>query len=209
MIRPPGFSGAAFGTATEGDLRVQSAARRAVAGELGVSPEWAYLTQIHGARVVAATAPGMLGEGDALFTTRAALPLAVATADCVPIILEGPGFAAVVHAGWRGASSGVLEATLNALETEGLAPERAAIGPSIGPCCYEVGPEVAERFPGYMGHTTWGTTSVDLAGYLEDTLRDVPTWRSSRCTRTDNSLNSFRRNRTRKRQVAVAWLLNV
>ncbi|NND01221.1 MAG: hypothetical protein HKN91_00400, partial [Acidimicrobiia bacterium] len=101
MIRPPGFRGAAFGEAAEGDLRVDDAVRRVVAGQLGISPEWAFVTQIHSAAVVRATEPGPLGEADAIFTTRHALPIAVATADCVPVILEGDDFAAVVHAGWR------------------------------------------------------------------------------------------------------------
>jgi copper oxidase (laccase) domain-containing protein len=132
--------------------------------------------------------------------------VAIATADCVPVILEGSGFAAVVHAGWRGAASGVLQATVEALAESGLAAERAAIGPGIGPCCYEVGDEVATRFGGHVSHTTWGATSIDIGGYLESILEPLPVWRSQRCTYTDEDLNSYRRNRTKLRQVAVAWL---
>lgn len=206
MIRPPGFTGTAFGEAAEGDLRVDGSARRAVAAQLGISPEWAYVTQVHGATLVKATQPGPLGEADAIYTTRHALPITVATADCVPVVLEGDGFAAVLHAGWRGASSGVVATTVAQLRREGLEPSRVAIGPAIGPCCYEVGPEVAERFPGHVVETTWGTTSVDLPGFLEASLPDVPVWRSQRCTFTDSELHSFRRNRTSQRQIAVAWL---
>lgn len=206
MIRPPGFRGAAFGEAAEGDLRVDSVSRRKVAGELGISPEWAFVTQIHSATAVNALDPGPQGEADAIFTTRHALPLAVATADCVPVILEGADFTAVVHAGWRGASAGVVDKTVETLRTTGHQIERAAIGPSIGPCCYEVGPEVAERFDGHVSQTTWGSTSVDIAGYLADSLAGVPMWRSQRCTYTDDQLHSYRRNRTKLRQVAVAWL---
>lgn len=206
MIRPPGFKGAAFGEAAEGDLRVDADRRRVVADVLGISPEWAFVSQVHGTAVVHASAPGRLGEADAVYTTRQALPVAIATADCVPVILEGSGFAAVVHAGWRGAASGVLQATVEALKGSGLAVERAAIGPGIGPCCYEVGDEVAERFAGHVSQTTWGRTSIDIGGYLESILDPVPVWRSERCTYTDEGLNSYRRNRTKLRQVAVAWL---
>lgn len=206
MIRPPGFRGAAFGEAAEGDLRIDAAARRRVAGELGISPEWAFVSQVHSAEVVRATEPGSHGEADAIFTTRHALPIAVATADCVPVILEGDGFAAVVHAGWRGASSGVVAKTLDALAGAGLSVSRAAIGPSIGPCCYEVGEEVSTHFVDHVGETTWGAPSVDLAGYLAAELTGIPVWRSQRCTYTDDQLNSYRRNRTKLRQVAVAWL---
>lgn len=206
MIRPPGFRGAAFGEAAAGDLRVDEAGRRRVAGELGIAPEWAFVTQVHGATVVRAVKAGLLGEADAIFTTRQALPVAVATADCVPVILEGDGFAAVVHAGWRGTSAGVLERTIAELSGAGLAVARAAIGPSIGPCCYEVGDEVADRFPSFTRTTTWGTTSVDIAGFVADSLGPIPIWQSQRCTYTDSELHSYRRNRTKLRQVTVAWL---
>lgn len=206
MIRPPGFNGAAFGEAAEGDLRVDTSRRRDVAAELGIPPEWAFVSQVHGTAVVQASKPGRLGEADAVYTTCQALPVAIATADCVPVILEGSGFAAVVHAGWRGASSGVLQATVATLAESGLVAERAAIGPGIGPCCYEVGDDVVERFEGHVSHTTWGTTSIDIGGYLESILGPLPVWRSERCTYTDKDLNSYRRNRTKLRQVAVAWL---
>ncbi|NND03418.1 MAG: polyphenol oxidase family protein, partial [Acidimicrobiia bacterium] len=108
--------------------------------------------------------------------------------------------------GWRGASAGVIECTIDVLGRSGHKIQRAAIGPSIGPCCYEVGDEVAEHFDGHVTETTWGSTSVDIAGYLAASLSDIPLWRSRRCTYTDDQLNSFRRNRTKLRQVAVAWL---
>lgn len=206
MIRPPGFRGVAFGEASNGDLRVDEASRRAASSSLGIPPEWAHITQVHGARVVRAREPGSHGEADAIYTTRHALPVAVATADCVPVVLEGVGFAAVVHAGWRGAIAGVIPSMLRELERNELSVERAAIGPSIGSCCYEVGDEVAEHFDGHVSQTSWGTTSVDIAGYLEDQLNGIDVWKSQRCTYTDDDLHSYRRNRTKQRQVAVAWL---
>jgi hypothetical protein len=208
MIRPPGFHGAAFGTAQDGNGRDDAAARRTISAGLGIPSAWAFLSQVHGDRVVAATAPGSLGKADAAFTTVPDLPLTVATADCVPLILEGPGVTAVVHAGWRGAAAGVLERARDAVAAAGCSLTRAAIGPAIGPCCYEVGDDVADLFPGFTARTTWGTRSVDLPGYLAAHLADLELWRSDVCTFTAGSLHSWRRDQTRHRQVAVAWLPN-
>lgn len=206
MIRPPGFNGAAFGTAQDGDGRADPEARGTISAGLGIPTEWAFLSQVHGDHVVRATMPGSLGAGDGAFTTLPGLPLAVATADCVPVILEGPGVAAVVHAGWRGAAAGVLVRARQVIAAAGLTLVRAAVGPAIGPCCYEVGDEVADRFPGFTAHTTWGTRSVDLPGYLAAEMADLAVWRSDACTFTTGTLHSWRRDRTPQRQVAVTWL---
>jgi copper oxidase (laccase) domain-containing protein len=111
-----------------------------------------------------------------------------------------------VHAGWRGALAGVLPATLAAMRKRGHDPLRAAIGPAIGSCCYEVGEDVSSQFEGFVGTTSWGTTSVDIPAYLETALAGLEVWRSDECTHTSERLNSWRRDRTRERQVAVAWL---
>jgi polyphenol oxidase len=207
MIRPPGWSGALFGTAAEGDVRTDPGARAAFVAA-GAPGEWAFVTQVHGAAVVEATKGGNLGEADALLTRVPGLALTVATADCIPIVLDGEGFRAVVHAGWRGLAGGVVTETLRALDRRGLVPQRAAMGPCIGPCCYEVGDEVRERFPGFMAATTWGTRSLDLRAAARAQLDGLDIWESERCTMTDPGLVSYRRNRTSRRQVAVAWLPN-
>ncbi len=206
MIRPPGFAGAAFGTAAAGDLRVDHVERAAVSAALGIPADWAFVKQVHGATVLEAAVAGDLGEADALVAYSPGLPIAVATADCVPIVVEAAGAVAVVHAGWRGAASGVLAAALQKLEGDGHTPARVGIGPAIGPCCYEVGADVADLFPGFVGRTTWGTPSVDIPGYLADQVAALDVWRSEECTFTSETLNSWRRDRTTQRQVSVAWL---
>ena len=90
-------------------------------------------------------------RGDASLTNTPGLFLAVQTADCVPILLVDPQKRAVaaVHAGWRGTLRRILAKTVGRLQMEfGSKPSDllAAIGPSIGPCCYEVGTEVATQF---------------------------------------------------------------
>ena len=206
MIRPEGFRGAAFGTLAEGDLRFDVATRKRIAARLAIPAEWAFVTQVHGDVVAVVTQPGLQGEADAMYTTAPGVPMAVATADCVPVILEGPDVAAVIHAGWRGAAAGVVKQLRRALDAAGLTVQRAAIGPAIGPGCYEVGDEVATHFPGFVAETRWGTTSVDLPGIVAADLDDLDVWRSDVCTYTDTDYASYRRNRTDLRQVAVAWL---
>jgi copper oxidase (laccase) domain-containing protein len=166
MIRPPGFLGAAFGTASDGDGRDDPTARLEISAELGIPSEWASLRQVHGAGVIEASAPGRLGDADGLFSSIPSLPMTVATADCFPVVLEADGASGIAHAGWRGAAAGVVPALRAAMEARGFTPARAAIGPGIGSCCFEVGPEVVEQFPGFAATTSWGTPSVDLVGAI-------------------------------------------
>jgi YfiH family protein len=90
--------------------------------------------------------------GDGLWTDERRVPLLAMSADCLPIAVattDGPPRLAVLHAGWRGLADGVVEAGVNVL---GVAPKAAVIGPAIGPCCYDVGPEVAARYDADLTH---------------------------------------------------------
>ncbi|MCH7959331.1 MAG: polyphenol oxidase family protein [Candidatus Hydrogenedentes bacterium] len=92
-----------------------------------------------------------LTEGDAIVTGTPGLPIAVRVADCVPILLFEPEkrVGAVVHAGWHGTFDGIVVETLRVLETRyGADPRRThcLLGPSAGPCCYEVSKDLAKRF---------------------------------------------------------------
>jgi purine-nucleoside/S-methyl-5'-thioadenosine phosphorylase / adenosine deaminase len=92
-------------------------------------------------------------RGDALFTDQPGLLVAVRTADCLPVLLADRRRCAVaaVHAGWRGALSGVVEKAVGEMRRLfGTRPRDvlAALGPSIRVCCYEVGPEIEEAFCG-------------------------------------------------------------
>lgn len=106
-------------------------------------PRLAWAKQIHSATVLPAR-PGHCGEGDALTTSEAGLALAIFTADCVPVVLAGPEGIAAVHAGWRGIAAGILPTALASV-TADPSSWKAWIGPAIGPCCYEVGEDVAEE----------------------------------------------------------------
>src|SRR5512140_80657 len=133
-----------------GALRVESPAGFLSFGIGGPdAAEPARLEQVHGNRVAVVTAPGVTRATDAAVTRVPGLPLTVRTADCVPVFLAAPAGVAVVHAGWRGTAAEItLAAARELLALTGHRPSDLAafIGPSIGPCCYDVGPEVAAEF---------------------------------------------------------------
>jgi polyphenol oxidase len=120
--------------------------RRRLCDLIGADPEKLTINyQTHSAVVRRARA-GERGEpGDGLWTDEPGVPLLALTADCLPIALarRDRSCLAVLHAGWRGLLTGIVEAGVAAL---GGGRIDAAVGPAIGPCCYEVGPDVAERF---------------------------------------------------------------
>ncbi len=105
--------------------------------------------QVHGAGLAfhdAAQAPSpFLAPGSAIpevdghVTAAAGLAPLVFVADCLPVALSGPGGVAMLHCGWRGLAAGIV-----AGGAEAIGATDAAIGPGIGPCCYEVGPEVLD-----------------------------------------------------------------
>jgi len=138
-----------------------------VAAGIGVAPDRLFRPQqVHGRAVVAVLrrqdprpfSGGSRPQADAVISDDPSCAIAVQVADCVPILMADPrtGAVAAVHAGWRGAAAGVVRAAIDGLSAEcGSRPEDlvAALGPSIGPCCYQVGPAVAEAFL-TAGHDT-------------------------------------------------------
>jgi YfiH family protein len=121
--------------------------RRRVCAALGVDATRLALNRQRHTPTVHRARPGARGEaGDGLWTDESGLPMLALAADCVPIAIArdaGRPALAVMHAGWRGLAEGVVESGVAAL---GDGAKSAAVGPSVGPCCYEVGPEVARLF---------------------------------------------------------------
>jgi YfiH family protein len=111
-------------------------------------PRW---KQVHGTRIAEAReAREELGLCDGILCFAAGLPIAVTSADCVPVLAaraDGRAVAAL-HAGWRGTLAGAASELVRALVARGEDPARwqAAVGPAIGPCCYEVSEELARQF---------------------------------------------------------------
>jgi polyphenol oxidase len=126
-----------------------------VARALDVSPDrLRRVRQVHGADVVVEKAgrpPCGRGEADIIATDDDGMGLAIRTADCVPLLIadQRTGAVAAAHAGWRGLVMRVPSITVDVLASEFGARASdlvAAIGPSIGPCCYEIGDDVREQF---------------------------------------------------------------
>lgn len=188
---------------------------RRIAGDRSVdAPEdLAWARQVHSATVLPARA-GACGEGDALWTDRSGLALSVVTADCVPVVLAGPGGLAAVHAGWRGLVNGVISATLCELPGS-LAEWTAWIGPAIGVCCYEVGEEVASQVAASAGDPAVavpgpaGRPHLDLQAVARRQLTAAGVGEIlvlACCTRcNDEKLFSYRREGKGTRNVAFIW----
>ena len=147
--------------------------RRRVVTTLGGAPEALALNrQVHGATVLPAR-PGSRGEveGDALWTEEPGLPIGALTADCVPVALVREGgerpAVAVVHAGWRGLLAGVVPAAVATLGGR----VAAAVGPAIGPCCFEIGEEVARPLRAAFGADAVRGERGDLPLATERALR--------------------------------------
>jgi polyphenol oxidase len=154
--------------------------------------------QVHGTGVMV-DGEG-IHEADGQVTTGHGVAAIVLVADCLPVALAGPRAAGVVHAGWRGLAAGVLEAGVAAL---GGGPVAAAIGPGIGPCCYEVGDDVRSVF-GTEGRT------LDLKAIARERLAAAGVAEihdCDLCTACDaQRFFSHRRDRgVTGRQGGVAW----
>lgn len=152
--------------ASVGDAEAAVSENRArLARALGFEPSRLVTTpQVHGNTVLvvdAETAPNALSiRADILVTREPGYLLMQRFADCVPILLwhETARVVSVAHAGWRGTVKRVAERTVQAVAELGGDPAgvRAGIGPSIGPCCFEVGEEVVAEFPDADGACTIG-----------------------------------------------------
>ena len=149
------------------------AGRMLTAAGLGMGRvAWAW--QVHGADVGRVSEGGFAGHVDVLVTTVPGVPLAIFTADCLAIVLADVEAAAlaVAHVGWRGTVRGATQAAVAAVIAAGARPERirAAIAPSIGPCCYEVDTPVIDAFAtAYPEHwRAWTIPTRDAAHVMLD-----------------------------------------
>jgi purine-nucleoside/S-methyl-5'-thioadenosine phosphorylase / adenosine deaminase len=185
------------------------------------------MQQVHGDRIVEVSDRKLkeAGAADGMITGEPDIFLAVLTADCVPLLFVAPKQrrVAAVHAGWRGTLAGIAEKTVRMFDKYGVAPSdiEVALGPAIGPCCYEVNDDVSGPLMKKWGKLTTpsvlvkdGKTFVNLRRLNRDILRaaGVPgkqLHEVGRCTRcASDEFFSYRREggETGRQMSFVGWL---
>ena len=175
-----------------------------------------WMVQTHSADVHTITRPAdLVGVyGDALVCSESGVALSVQTADCVPIVaVADSGAFAVIHAGWRGASLGVVEAAISRLKSVSSGRLRAMIGPCISAPYYEFGKADLAAMTGLYGDsvarvTTWGTPSLALAQVARIALERsgvTETIDLDLCTASSDRFYSHRARGDSGRMMLVAW----
>lgn len=185
-----------------------------------------WMEQVHGCAVRTVSRAEVDGRGgvldlvvpgcDALVTADPHVALAVLVADCVPVLLADhtAGVIGVAHAGRRGVALGVVEATIAAMEALGARSAQliATLGPAIGACCYEVGPEVHAEVvavsPDTDARTRFGAPALDLRAGLAATLQGrgiLDIQRSAVCTADSSEHFSYRRDGQTGRFAGIIW----
>ncbi|HEX8753578.1 MAG TPA: polyphenol oxidase family protein [Solirubrobacterales bacterium] len=223
-VSEPPFDRLNLGVLTEDDAAAVAKNRRRLATALGFPPERiAFALQVHRAELMSqggaepwptqsfAGAPARpedrasLPEADGQVVTEPGWAGLVFVADCLPVALSGPGGVAMLHCGWRGLAAGILAAGAAA-----TGATHAAIGPGIGPCCYEVGEEVLGHF-GELGGGIASGRRLDLPEVARRLLAAAGVGEvasAGLCTSCEAELFfSHRRDAGRTgRQAGVAWL---
>jgi hypothetical protein len=201
--------------------------RRRMAAHLDVAPaRFLSVWQVHSPDAVTVDGPWPGEErpkADALVTATPGLALAVATADCGPVLFADPAARVIgaAHAGWKGAFTGVLEATLNAMERLGATRARTtvAIGPMLSAANYEVGPEFVERFVAddaanaafFRPAARAGHAMVDLPAYIRRRLERAGVAAihdSGLCTYADEARFFSYRRTTHRREADYGRLIS-
>jgi YfiH family protein len=221
-VSEPPFDSLNLGVLTDDSSEAVEENRTRLAAALGREPEQVvFALQVHGTRLIEQPAEfrGSLGthdvpkeprnggivEADGHIVREPGLAPLVFVADCLPVALYGPGGLAMVHAGWRGLAGGIVGAAAEAVEAT-----TAAVGPGIGPCCYEVGEEVLDAFAG-LGEGIAAGRMLDLPEVARRLLGEAGVGQvesAGLCTSCEESLFfSHRRDHGRTgRQAGIAWI---
>jgi len=176
---------------------VEENRRRLCAAVGAAADRLAMNRQVHAATVNRAEAGARDNEGDGLWTDERGLPMLKLTADCLPVALvrrNGEPGLALLHVGRLGLLEGILEAGVAVLGTARVA---AAVGPGIGPCCYEVGDEIAAAYRSRFGATAVRGRNLNLWTVAERVLRDAGVKSVERidvCTACNEEFFSHRRD---------------
>jgi len=192
--------------------------RGRLASQVGLDPAHVAMGwQVHGTDIASWDRPPAAGQdgfaspgadfsrADGHVTSEPGLGLLVLVADCLPVALAGPGRVAMLHCGWRPLAGGMIEKALELFDE----PPAATVGPGIGRCCYEVGPEVLEAFADLDGVARG--RMLDLRAVAEHKLRaggvaEVEHVDLCTCCRADLFFSHRRDGGMTGRQCGVAWL---
>lgn len=202
------------------DPRAVIANRSRLAAAIGLPAERVvWMNQVHGDHVVSVDEPrcGPVDDTDAIVTTTGQLALAVLSADCVPVLLSDAraGVVAAVHAGRRGAACGVVLRTVEVMLSQGAhcADIAAFLGPAISGVHYEVpeamAADVEARLPGSRMLTHRSTPGLDMRRGIIRQLTDIGITAidsDRRCTVSDPTLFSYRRDAVTGRLACVVWM---
>ena len=216
-VSDPPFEGLNLGILTDDEREAVTENRHRLAAALGLPPERIAIgRQVHGAELQELSGPqepssfaepgaAELAEVDGHLTAEDGLAPLVFVADCLPVALAGPGGVAMLHCGWRGLAGGIV-----ARGVEAIGATDAAIGPGIGPCCYEVGDQVLDALSG-LGPGIASGRMLDLAAATVRLLNRAGVDRieaAGLCTSCDESLFfSHRRDAGRTgRQAGLVWI---
>ncbi|MBA3866496.1 MAG: laccase domain-containing protein [Solirubrobacterales bacterium] len=228
-VSEPPFDGLNLGVLTKDSTAAVVENRRRIAAALGLEPERIPIgLQVHGAEIAFHAEPqspspfaqpgSEIPEVDGHVVSEVGLAPLVFTADCLPVALSGPAGAAMLHCGWRGLAAGIV-----ATGAAAVGATDAAIGPGIGPCCFEVGEEVVDVFAGLgdgivaredsaRGEGIHGSKPrLDLPEVARQLLVDAGVDRienAGLCTRCEEELFfSHRRDEGRTgRQAGLVWI---
>lgn len=207
-VSEPPFDTLNLGLLTDDAEDAVAENRRRLAAAVGLGRDQVVFSrQVHGVGLVdhRVESPEGVVEADGHVVSEPGLAPLVFVADCLPVALAGPGGVAMVHAGWRGLAGGILAAGAGAVEAT-----TAAIGPGIGPCCYEVGEEVLSAFGG-LGEGVARGRMLDLPEAARRLLAAAGVEQiesAGLCTSCEGELFfSHRRDAGRTgRQAGIAWI---
>lgn len=209
------FASLNLGVVTEDLISDVMENRLRLAGALGIEPTRVSMGfQVHGSELSRADPrnPGAYAdpeasppmEADGQLSDEAGRPLLVLVADCLPVALLGSDGLAMLHCGWRGLAAGIVGEAVR--EIGGVS---AAVGPGIGPCCFEVGPEVEAEFDD-LGDGLMNGRNLDLPEVARRLLARAGVEKiesAGLCTCCDRRFFSHRRDEGRTgRQAGIAWL---
>lgn len=205
-----------FTKVADGDFSdAADAVSRAAAQRAIVDRPWKTVHQVHGDVVVVADAATPAGlDADALVTTDRSIALAVRTADCAPVALAADGVVGVVHAGWRGLMSKVIERAVAQMRALGAEEVVAALGPCIHPECYEFGRAELDEVAGVFGDvvratSAEGTPALDVPRAVSSALASAGVdlvHDAGICTACSSDHWSHRARGEAQRQATVIWL---